>query len=186
MPAKTTTSPLRFVTRPLERAVVFAVVWWVVAEADPSGWVFGVPFVVLATAASLALTPSREWRIRPLGALRYAGYFVQQSVLGGIDVSLRAIKPSMPLSPRIVRYRMRLAPEHARVLFADTVSLLPGTLSSGFEGETLMVHVLDCELDVERSLRDVEERVADVFGLPLSAEGGVLVDSGGAQGGVRR
>jgi multicomponent Na+:H+ antiporter subunit E len=186
MAAKAITSSLRIVRRPLERAVVFALVWWVLAEADPQGWIFGIPFVLLATAASLALTPSREWRIRPLGALRYAGYFVHQSLLGGIDVSLRAMKPSMPLDPLILRYRLRLAPVHARVLFADTVSLLPGTLSSGFEGETMTLHVLDCGLDIERSLRDVEERVAGVFGLTLSAEGGFLVDIGGAQGGECR
>jgi len=182
MPARTPALRIRFFTRPLERAVVFAVVWWVVAEADPEGWLFGVPFVVLATAASLALTPSREWRIRPLGAFRYAVYFIQQSVMGGIDVSMRAIKPSLPIDPLIVRYRMRLAPEYARVLFADTVSLLPGTLSSGFEGESMTIHVLDCELDVEQSLRDVEERVAGVFGLPLTAEGGDIVDLEGTGG----
>jgi multicomponent Na+:H+ antiporter subunit E len=167
MQAPSTTRNRLFI-RPLERAAVFAVVWWVVAEADPEGWLFGVPFVMLATFASLKLTPTRSWRIRPLGALRYAGYFAHQSILGGIDVALRAIRPSMPLDPELVEYRMRLEPEHARVLFADTVSLLPGTLSTGFEGDWLTMHVLDCGLPVEQSLRDVEERVADLFGLDLA------------------
>lgn len=173
-------------TRPLERAVVFAVVWWVVAEADPEGWVFGIPFVGLATVASLKLTPTRSWRIRPAGALRYAWYFVHQSVMGGIDVALRAIKPSMPIDPMIFRYRMRLVPEHARVLFADTVSLLPGTLSTGFEGDSMTLHVLDRELPVEQSLRDVERRVADLFGLTLSAEGGNLLACENITGGECR
>lgn len=133
-----------------------------------------MPFVGLAVVASLRLTPSRTWRIRPLGVLRYAWYFIHQSVLGGVDVALRAIRPSMPLDPMIVRYRMRLSPEHARVVFADTLSLLPGTLSTGFEGDSMTLHVLDCELPIEQSLRDVEERVADIFGLTLSAEGGDL------------
>jgi multicomponent Na+:H+ antiporter subunit E len=157
----------RLFIRPLERAAVFAAVWWVVAEADPEGRVFGVPFVMLATYASLTLTPSRLWRIRPLGAVRYAWYFAHQSILGGIDVALRAIRPSMPLDPELVEYRMRLVPEHSRVLFADTVSLLPGTLSTGFEGDRLTMHVIDRGLPVEQSLRDVEERVADLFGIDL-------------------
>jgi multicomponent Na+:H+ antiporter subunit E len=130
--------------------------------------VFGVPFVILATFASLTLTPTRCWRIRSLGAVRYAWYFAHQSILGGIDVALRAIRPSMPLDPELVEYRMRLEPEHARVLFADTVSLLPGTLSTGFEGDRLTMHVIDCGLPVEQSLRDVEDRVADLFGLDLT------------------
>lgn len=154
--------------RPLGRAAVFAAVWWVVVEGDPEGWVFGGPFVALATFASMRLTPSRAWRLRPLGAVRYAWYFIHQSLLGGIDVALRAIRPSMPLDPELVRYRMRLEPEHARVLFADTVSLLPGTLSAGFEADWLTMHVIDCGMPVEQSLQDVEEHVADLFGLDLS------------------
>ncbi len=147
---------------------MFAVVWWVVAEGAPDGWAFGVPFVALATLTSMSLTPARTWRLRPLGVLRYAWFFVQQSLLGGIDVAIRAIRPSMPLDPSFVRYRMRLRPEHARVLFADTVSLLPGTLSAGFEADWLTMHVIDCRLSVEQSLCDVEQRVADLFALDLS------------------
>jgi len=168
MPVSSSTTLKRSLLRPLRRAAVFAVVWWVVVEGDPSGWVFGVPFVALATLASIKLTPTREWRLSPLGTLRYAWYFIHQSLLGGIDVALRAIRPSMPIDPELVQYRMRLEPEHARVLFADTVSLLPGTLSTGFEGDWLTMHVIDCGLPVEQSLRDVEERVADLFGLDLS------------------
>ncbi len=174
MPTRELASRIDRIVQLLQRVVIFAVLWWVIAEADPDGWLFGVPFVALAVVASLGLTPSRTWRIDPPGALKYAWYFVTQSFLGGIDVALRAIRPSLPLDPMIVRYRMRLAPEHARVLFADTVSLLPGTLSTGFEDDSLTLHVLDCELPIEQSLRDVEERVAGVFGLTLSSEGGDL------------
>lgn len=162
------------VLRPLQRMVLFAAVWFVVAEADASSWLFGVPFVLVATAASLKLTPVREWRIRPLGAVRYAWFFAHQSVLGGFDVAFRAIRPSMPIDPLLVRYRLRIAPEHARVLLADTVSLLPGTLSSGIEGDTLTMHVLDATLPVEESTRRVEEHVADIFGLTLAEDGGTL------------
>ena len=149
-------------------------VWWVLAEADPEGWLFGIPFVALATVASLKLTPSRTWTIRPVGALRYAGYFVHQSLLGGIDVAMRAVRPSLPIAPDLLCYRMRLEPEHARVLFADTVSLLPGTLSAGFDGDWLIFHVVDCGMPLEESLRDVEERVADLFGFELAGEAGAV------------
>lgn len=174
MPTYEPASRIRRITQPFERAAVFTVVWWVVAEADSESWLFGVPFVALATVASLRLTPSRTWRIRPLGAFRYWLYFVHQSVMGGFDVALRAVRPSLPLDPAFVRYSMRLEAEHARVLFADTVSLLPGTLSTGFEGDVLTLHVLDCGMPVEQSLRDVEARVADVFGLELAEHGGEL------------
>lgn len=158
-------TPLRL----LERLVVFIVLWWVLSEGDPSSWLFGIPFALLASWASLKLTPERGWRIRPLGALRFAVYFAYHSVVGGIDVALRAMRPSMPIDPGFVRCPVRLSTESARVLLADTVSLLPGTLSSGFEGDTLVLHVLDCGLPVLEDVRRVEERIASALGLELSA-----------------
>jgi multisubunit Na+/H+ antiporter MnhE subunit len=54
-------------------------------------------------------------------------------------------------------------------LLADTVSLLPGTLSSGFEGDTLVLHVLDCRLPVLEDVRRVEDRIAKALGLTLGS-----------------
>lgn len=161
------TPPIALIRRPLERAVVFALAWIVISDADPEGWMFGVAFVALATAASLKLTPVREWQVRIPGAIRFMGYFVHQSVAGGVDVARRVLSPSMPIDPDIVRYRMRLEPRQARVLFTDTVSLLPGTLSAGIDDSHITVHVLDRGLPIAESLAEVEERVADVYGIEL-------------------
>lgn len=158
---------MRTTFRLFERAAVFIVLWWVLSEGDGSSWMFGVPFALLASVASLKLTPERNWRIRPLGALRFAGYFAVQSVVGGIDVAFRAIRPSLPIRPGFVTCPVRLPTQSARVLLADTVSLLPGTLSSGFEGSTLVLHVLDCGMPVAEDVRRVEERIADAMGLDL-------------------
>ncbi len=174
MPGSTQLLSAAQARRPVERALLFAGVWFVVAEADLSSWTFGVPFVLVATIASLRLTPAREWRIRPAGALRYAWFFAHQSVAGGFDVALRAIRPSLPIDPKLVCYRLRIGPEHARVLVADTVSLLPGTLSAGIEEDSLTMHVLDCGLPVEEGTRLVEEHVADLFGIELAEEGGTI------------
>lgn len=166
MPTATPTVLARLF-RPLPRAAVFAAVWMAISRGDPAGWTFGAAFVVLATAASLLLTPSLDWRIRPVGLIRYLLFFLHRSLASGVDVGLRAIRPSMPLDPEFVRYRTRLGPEYARVLFANTVSMLPGTLSAGFDGGWFVSHVLDCHPSVDRDLREVEERIADLFGLEL-------------------
>lgn len=160
--------------RPVERVLLFTAVWFVVVEADMESWLFGAAFIAVATVASLRLTPVRQWRVRPMAALRYAAFFAHQSVAGGFDVAMRAIRPSMPIDPDLLRYRLRLEPDHARVLLADTVSLLPGTLSAGIEGDSLMMHVLDCGLEVEASTRSVEERIADLFGIELPETGGTV------------
>lgn len=159
---------MRLAFRLLERVVVFVALWWVLSEGDGSSWVFGVPFVVFASAAALVLTPERTWRFHPLAAARFAWFFAVQSVVGGVDVALRALSPSMPLEPAFVEYPVRLPTEAARVLLANTVSLLPGTLSSGFDGDTLVMHVLDHTQPIVSGVARVEEHIAATMGLDLT------------------
>jgi multicomponent Na+:H+ antiporter subunit E len=154
-----------------ERFVAFTVLWWVLSEGEPSSWLFGIPFASLASFASLRLTPARGWRLRPAGALRFLFFFAYQSFIGGVDVAWRAIRPSLPITPAFVSYPVRLPTESARVLLADTVSLLPGTLSSGFEGDVLVMHVLDHTQPIVDEVRTVEERIADALGLALGTDG---------------
>lgn len=158
---------MRNALRLAERFVVFSVLWWVLSEGDVSSWVFGVPFSLLAVAATFRLTPERGWHVRPVGLVLFIAYFGWESVKGGVDVALRAMRPSMPINPGFVSFDVRLPTESSRVLLADTVSLLPGTLSSGFEGRTLVLHVLDCRLPVVDDVRRVEERIARALGLTL-------------------
>jgi multicomponent Na+:H+ antiporter subunit E len=154
--------------RLVERFALFVVLWWVLAEGDSSSWVFGVPFALFATVTSVKLTPEHGWHVRPLGALGFAGYFAYHSVVGGVDVALRALRPSMPINPGFVVCPLRLPTESARVLLANTVSLLPGTLSSGFDGDSLVLHVLDCSMPAAEDVRRVEERIARALGLELT------------------
>ncbi len=163
---------MRLFIRFIERALVFASMWWVLCEGDVSSWPFGVAFVATASAVSIRLTPQRGWELRPAAAARFAGFFAYHSMLGGIDVALRALRPSIPIDPGFVRYPMRLRSEAARVLLADTVSLLPGTLSSGFDGDVLVMHVLDRTQPIVDDVRLVEDRIAASLGMEAKADAG--------------
>lgn len=151
----------------LVHAAFLALLWWAVTEGSPAAWAFGVPLIALAVGAGLVLHPRRDWTLRPLGLARFAGFFLWQSLRGGIDVAARALNPRLPIAPAMVDYRLRLPEGPARVFLADVVSLLPGTLSAALAGGRLRLHVLDERLPVTRALRTVEERVAALFGLTL-------------------
>jgi multicomponent Na+:H+ antiporter subunit E len=73
----------------------------------------------------------------------------------------------MPLEPANVTYELRLPRMAPRILFLNTVSLLPGTLSSELAEDQLVVHVLDCSQPVLQDLAILEERIADIFGVVL-------------------
>jgi len=147
-------------------------VWWVVSEGDPSALWVGLAATLGASAASLMLQPGALPRPRLAGAVRFAGFFLVQSVLGGVDVSMRALKPSLPIDPVFVSYPLRVSNTVARVLFTNTLSLLPGTLSARLNGESLEVHALDRGAGPLPGIARVEERVADLFGMELEALAG--------------
>lgn len=148
------------------RASVLAVAWWVLAQGHPDSLWVGVPVIVGAAAASMYLAPpGPASRLRAGALARLAIYFLWHSLRGGVDVALRALNPRLPLAPALLEYPLRLPPGPARVLLANTVSLMPGTLSATLWEDVLCVHVLDRRQPVATELRTLEARVAEAFGL---------------------
>jgi len=151
------------------RAVLFALLWWMLTEGAADSWLVGAPVVVLAALASGVLLPGTAWSLP--GLLRFIPFFLWHSLRGGVDVAGRALHPRLPISPGLLKHQWRLPTGLPRVFMANTVSLLPGTLSAELGEEFLHVHVLDLSGAFEAELTVIEARVAKMFGLNLAADG---------------
>jgi multicomponent Na+:H+ antiporter subunit E len=151
----------------LSRALLFGLAWWVLAEGRADGWGVGLVFVALAVAASLRLLPPGRYRLSPTGLIAYAGFFLVQSVRGGLQVAAMALRPRPALAPAVFELTLRLPLGPATVLFVGTLNLLPGTLSVRLDGTTLRLHALDGRLPIEREVRATEAHIARLFGLAL-------------------
>lgn len=149
-------------------AGVYALLWWALADGQPGSWGVGLPAAAVAAALTLALAPPQAVPWSLSGAVRFLPFFLWQSLRGGIDVALRAFSPSIPLQPGFLNYRWTLPEGPARVLFANSVSLAPGTLSARVEEDGLTVHVLDLSQPTCARLAALETRVAAVFGFSSS------------------
>ena len=147
------------------RLVLFALMWWILTDGAMDSWPIGLPAVLLATLLSVMLMPALSWSLR--GILRFIPYFLWYSMRGGVDVARRAMHPRLPISPGLFDYRFRLPPGLSRVFMANTVSLLPGTLSVELDEEILRVHVLDETGAIDEELHMLENRLADIFGIEL-------------------
>lgn len=152
------------------RAAVFALLWWVLTEGEPSSWWIGVPIVIASALASWGLRAGHAWSWRPVGLARFLAVFLWESFRGGLDVAFRALHPRRPLAPDFKVYTLRLPVGPARVFLANTLSLLPGTLSADIRDECLTVHVLDGNLPVLEDLPVLEVLVADLFGLSVEGD----------------
>jgi multicomponent Na+:H+ antiporter subunit E len=145
------------------RLAVFAAMWWVVSEGDvPCGIVSGT-VVAVAAAASLVVLPAGSNPLRWRGVARFVPWFLAQAVAGGVDVARRAWSPRLPIDPGVVEVPLRLESASARIAFAWTVSLMPGTATVALGEDRVTVHALDQRLPVEAKLLELERRLAEAF-----------------------
>jgi multicomponent Na+:H+ antiporter subunit E len=142
--------------RAARRCVPIAVIWLVLAGAGGEALVVGAIIVPLATWLSLYLLPGGAVQFGPLAAL--IPRFVWQSLIGGIDVARCAFHPHLPIKPGRLRIAVDL-PEGGRVALGGELSLMPGTLAAGCDGDHLLVHVLDLDHDIGSAVREEERRV---------------------------
>lgn len=148
------------------RALLFALIWWILTDGALGSWLVGIPMVLLATLTSLTLL--KPFEVSLAGVMRFIPFFIWHSLRGGVDVAKRVLRPKMCISPILFDYQVGLPPGISRVFMVNTVSLLPGTLSAELHQDILRVHILDEADNFEEDLIVLEKQVASVFGLKLS------------------
>lgn len=151
----------------LWRSALFALLWWALTDGRADSWGVGTVSILAAVILSLRLLPPVPTYVSRIGLLRFVIFFVDQSLRGGIQVAWFALRPRLALRPGIHEILLRMPEGMGRVLLTNTLSLLPGTLSVGLEGNRLCLHVLDEQAQAEAEVRRAEIRVAHMLGLQL-------------------
>ncbi len=152
----------------LGRGAGLGALWAGLVGGDPEGLVLGLGVVPAAVWNSLRLMPPVAG-LRPWRALAMLPGFYWRSIVGGVDVARRAVDPRLPLAPGWLVQRVGLAPG-GRVVLGSTVSLMPGTLAAGCDGDRLLVHALDRGADPGADLDAETARLASLHVRP--PEGG--------------
>jgi multicomponent Na+:H+ antiporter subunit E len=67
------------------------------------------------------------------------------------------------VEPGFTHFASAIPAGPVRYFFANVISLLPGTVASGFDGDRIIVHALDVNSGVEPALRALEQQVARLF-----------------------
>tara|TARA_R110002051_G_scaffold90269_3_gene158972 strand:+ start:36845 stop:37258 length:414 start_codon:yes stop_codon:yes gene_type:complete len=131
------------------------------------GWLLGLPLALLAAwagvRASLHVGPVQ---LRYLPA--FLGFFIAELFIGGWDVARRAWHPRLPIKPQWVRYQMSCTEPRVQLLLSAMVGLLPGTLASHFEGQTLHLHALDHQQNWRNTVGRLERHLGRLLQGPQS------------------
>ncbi len=110
-------------------------------------------------------------RVRPVGLLRFIGFFVVDLIRSAAQVAWLTCRPGGISRSAILRVQLRTDSDLLLTMIAESVTLVPGSIVIDLDREerALILHVLHVkdESDVERRRASVlaeEERVVRAFG----------------------
>lgn len=135
--------------------------WALLSQAQ--GWGFGIPLAAMATYAGYRLE-LRVGSIRPRVLPGFLGFFLRELFSGGWDVARRALHPRLPIAPGWKTFTLTTRNPRVRLLLSAMVGLLPGTLSSHHQDQTLHVHALDEHQDWQSTVAQLEAFLSRLLG----------------------
>jgi multicomponent Na+:H+ antiporter subunit E len=81
-----------------------------------------------------------------LRVLRYLGWLAVEIGKSNLDVARRVLTPGpLPISPRLIRVPASQRTELAQVIYANSITLTPGTVSVDVAGGEILVHALHAD-----------------------------------------
>jgi multicomponent Na+:H+ antiporter subunit E len=98
------------------------------------------------------------------GILGYWAWLLKEIYKANIYVAKLILKPDMGLDPHVVRVPMSQRSDLGRVIFANSITLTPGTVSIEFENGDILVHSLDESLAKDVLSGDMDRRVTALEG----------------------
>lgn len=140
--------------------------------------------LTLGVLSSLAVT-GLSWRLlwtRPdldlktrirqaLGFSKYILWLLGQIVLSNLHILQLAFSPGTYVRPVIVHRRTKLKTDFARYVFAQSITLTPGTVTVKIEGDELVVHAIN-QKAAESLDGSMELRIAKILEPDLVPAGG--------------
>ena len=85
---------------------------------------------------------SHPIHIAPWSFIAYWSWLLKEIFLSNIQVSKIILNPKLMISPRVIKVQASQKTELGRVIYANSITLTPGTVTLDISDDTLMVHSL--------------------------------------------
>ncbi len=96
--------------------------------------------------------------------LIYLPWLAWQVILSNLAVARIILSPSLPIAPRLIRTPAGQKGEVGRVIFANSITLTPGTVSLIVNDNEILVHALTQEAEDDLQSGKMNEQVIRVEG----------------------
>ena len=130
-------------------ALVLSIIWLAWSGIyEPLLMGFGVGSVLLTVWISKSLGIVDDagqpiaWGIAPAG---YFLWLIKEIILANIDVIKRVINPSLAISPTWIKVHAKQKSRLGRAVFANSITLTPGTVSVDVGEDYIWVHAISKE-----------------------------------------
>ncbi|GAB1260815.1 Na+/H+ antiporter subunit E [Aurantivibrio plasticivorans] len=96
--------------------------------------------------------------------VRYSLWLIWQIVLSSLQVTRLVWAPTSKLSPSLEKIPVSIPEETKRVIYANSITLTPGTLSVDLEDGEVTVHALQKESIDELKTGSMESKITTILG----------------------
>jgi multicomponent Na+:H+ antiporter subunit E len=147
-------------------------IFWLLisASADWEHILVGAIFSGILTVfwSNLSISAEHTTEFKPMQVFLLLKYFFHlgiEIVVANINVAMIVLNPKLPISPGIVIMRCDLERSLVRVLYVNSITLTPGTITVELEDNLLIVHALT--EDVAHGVEDwaLNRRLMELEGL---------------------
>lgn len=128
---------------------VFLFVFWMVLTWTSDGISFLAGIVAIVGVLRFNrdtllhdAAPDQRWLKRWIQRLRFLGVLVKEIVIANIQVAKIVLDPQLPIQPSFFKYPLTLKKPVNQVLYANAITLTPGTLSVDLTEDTILIHAL--------------------------------------------
>lgn len=99
-----------------------------------------------------------------LAVFRYWPWLGWQIVLSNIDVARRILDPRLPIEPTVARLPASQRDALGRVVYANSITLTPGTVAIDVTDDAIEVHALTREAIADLQRGEMDRRVSGMCG----------------------
>lgn len=148
---------------------ILLVIFWLLLSGiiQPLMLFFGVISVILVLVALVRMdTTDKEPKAIGTGIpfLRYTPWLIGQITLSSLEVTKMVWGAPSKVSPTLATVDASEIPEDCRALYANSITLTPGTLSVDLDGDDVTVHALQQSSIDELKQGHMKNKITSIWG----------------------